>query len=508
MVPLETGLQVNVCDDGSGIDDPARIVALGASNWSEAVATSEDPAGMGVFALAGRNTVISSRHRTQATGWKATIGSDAWTGEKDINVEPCGRDVGTTVSFVLDGIHEGTVETALADAAKYYPLPVTFHGKEKARSDFLAGAAHRVEWNGSTIGIFVGRPYHRTPTVNFHGVTIFANLITIDSTKRESYHARIDIGSTPSLQLVLPARKEFVENEGLEDLRSACERAIFSYIATLEEHHLSFEDWQRAKTIGIDLPEAKPELESWEPDTGDSDDGSPCGEPTTIDGDQFICDTYGAHFDQAIARALAGAPIRQRLVTAKPAYEGYSWYDELRIFDDPKFTVRLGTEEHVIDEIEASPPIDGHHEATSIELNYRIIETVGDQAERESVSSDIVTLFPDGCCSDGLDNVTVIYLKSERLDPPELVDFLEASCFSAWNDSDADSWDTQHDRFLRDARELAHRLLEGEDAAIASQFRDAIARISWALPKGKKVTIAFTHDSPIDVNISEHEQQT
>lgn len=451
--------------------------------------------------------MISSRHRTQEAGWKATIGSDAWTGEKNIIVEPCRRDVGTTISFVIDDIHEGTVETALAEAAKYYPLPVTFNGKEKVRSDFLAGAAHRFEWNGSTIGIFVGRPYHRTPTVNFHGVTICANLHTINSTKRESYHARIDIGSTPSLQLVLPARKELVENEGLEALQSACERAIFSYIATLEEHHLSFEDWQRAKTIGIDLPEAKPELEYWEPDTADGDDGSPCGEPIQIDGDQFICDTYGAHFDQAIDRAITGTSLRQKLVTAKPEYEGYNWYDELRIFDDPKFIVRIEDEEHVVDELESSPPIDGHQQAGSIELNYRIVDEAGDEAARETASSDIVTLFPDGCCSDGIDDVTVIYLKSKQLDPATLVDFLEASCFSAWNDSDADSWDTQHDRFLRDARELAHGLLEGEDAAIASQFKDAIARISWALPKGKKVTIAFMHDSPIEVNVSEREQQ-
>ena len=99
-------------------------------------------------------------------------------------------------------------------------------------------------------------------------------------------------------------------------------------------------------------------------------------------------------------------------------------------------------------------------------------------------------------------------MSSDSLQPDGLVDLLDNACFSAWNDSDADSWDTQHDRFLRDARELAYRILVGENAAIASQFRDAVARIMWTLPKGKSVTIGFTHDSPIDVTVSDLEQAT
>ena len=61
------------------------------------------------------------------------------------------------------------------------------------------------------------------------------------------------------------------------------------------------------------------------------------------------------------------------------------------------------------------------------------------------------------------------------------------------------------DRFLRDAREIAYRILIDENAAIASQFRDAVARIMWVLPKGKRVAISFTHGSAIDVVVSNEE---
>lgn len=494
-------LRVSVSDNGSGIDDPARIVALGASGWSEDVVAFEDPAGMGVFSLAGKDAMIISRHASQKAAWRAIIPADAWTGERDIAVEKYHRAIGTTISFLVDGTHEGSVDHAVTVAAKHFPLKVTFNGSEKPRQDFLAGAKHRLEWNGSTIGIFEGRPYHHTPTVNFHGVTICENLFAIDDTKRQSFHARLDIGSTPALQLVLPARKEFVENDALIDLRQACERAIYTHIASLDDHHLSFESWSRARELGIDLPEAKAELEAWEPDTADSDNGHFYGDTLAIDGEQLLCHSYEAHFDQAIARALSAQPLRQKLVAAKPAYEGYSWYDALRVLDDARFTATIGDVQYAINGVSSKPSIAETIEAARIELSYRICAQGTKDGECEAVLTDFVTLFPDGCCSDGLEDVTIVYVRSERLDAESFVDLLEASCFSAWNDSDADSWDTQHDRFLRDAREMAHLILEGEDAAIASQFRDAVARIAWTLPKGKAVAIHLQNGSAIEVDV-------
>lgn len=81
-----------------------------------------------------------------------------------------------------------------------------------------------------------------------------------------------------------------------------------------------------------------------------------------------------------------------------------------------------------------------------------------------------------------------------------LVDLLEAVCFCASSDSDADSWNTQHDRFLRDARKAATEILLGEDAAICDQFRDLIDRNRWLLPKGRGLVISVGAET-VDVKL-------
>ena len=61
---LEEACVITVSDDGAGIDDPANLVSLGQSDWSDECRAREDPAGMGFFSLAGRDTVVSSASAT------------------------------------------------------------------------------------------------------------------------------------------------------------------------------------------------------------------------------------------------------------------------------------------------------------------------------------------------------------------------------------------------------------------------------------------------------------
>jgi len=57
-----------VRDDGCGIDDPSTLVTLGQSGWSSTVAAREDPAGMGVFSLAGQHVEIRSYSHSADAG--------------------------------------------------------------------------------------------------------------------------------------------------------------------------------------------------------------------------------------------------------------------------------------------------------------------------------------------------------------------------------------------------------------------------------------------------------
>jgi len=83
-----------------------------------------------------------------------------------------------------------------------------------------------------------------------------------------------------------------------------------------------------------------------------------------------------------------------------------------------------------------------------------------------------------------------------------LVELFEAVAFCPSEDSDADSWDTQHERFLREARKAATEILLGADAAIAGEFRDLVLRHRWLLPKGRSLTIKLA-DDVVDVSIGQ-----
>ncbi len=60
--------EVTVRDNGCGIDDFARLLDLGASGWEDELEASEDPAGVGLFCLAPRDTVIRSNGKMARIG--------------------------------------------------------------------------------------------------------------------------------------------------------------------------------------------------------------------------------------------------------------------------------------------------------------------------------------------------------------------------------------------------------------------------------------------------------
>src|SRR3546814_15371892 len=67
-----------IADDGAGIEDPSVILALGRSGWGDEIARRADPAGMGVFSLAGRDVEIRSCPRSTGEGWSIRIASGDW----------------------------------------------------------------------------------------------------------------------------------------------------------------------------------------------------------------------------------------------------------------------------------------------------------------------------------------------------------------------------------------------------------------------------------------------
>lgn len=200
-------------DDGSGVDDPTKLVTLGDSGWDATIANREDPAGMGVFSLAGRHVEIRSHARGADNGWRVVIPPEAWETSAALAVEPWEIDAGTEIRIDMPEALSNDLANAAANAARHYPLPVLFQGEELKRTDFLAGAVRVEDWQGCRIGIFHDRGHIPSSyaRINFHGLTVACPMPGISEVDAsESWHVRVDIVDASTLQLVLPARKEMV----------------------------------------------------------------------------------------------------------------------------------------------------------------------------------------------------------------------------------------------------------------------------------------------------------
>ncbi|MBB3928603.1 hypothetical protein GGR43_004348 [Sphingobium jiangsuense] len=484
---------LRIRDDGRGIADPAKFLTLGDSGWDKDIARSEDPAGMGIFSLAGRHVTVRSHAAELGAAWQATITPDAWESGKLIDVIPAALDKGTEIEIDLPEAWAKALEQAMKDAARFCPVPVWFDGERQAQEAFLREAARVEEWNGCRIGIFVDK-YHihrELVRINFHGVTVPCRLPHIvDADGGRGWYAKVDIVDAPDLQLVLPARKEMVQNAALDALREACETAIFRTIAREGHHRLSFAHWQRAKALGVMLPDVAPWLSAWTPRTAEAD--------TILSGERvagepmILLPAYHAHIEQCIGRVLAaGQPLEATPVHPVDEFAGYGWYDALPRVLGCSFRVER-SQDNVFDyAADAQIPPDlqsGRVDAITLELAVRIADDPDTPAEIFWLPADLLIVPAD--CWTGLEEVFVLMSADCAITPFELAYLLEAACFSPSEDCGADSYHTQQAAFEMQARFVANMLLLGEDAAIIERVREAMwEHVSWLIPKDRAVTV-------------------
>lgn len=478
-----------ITDDGRGIDDPTSFVTLGRSGWSDDIARREDPAGMGVFSLAGRRVTVRSFSLAANAGWSVTIPEDGWQGELPLAVEPSSMRKGTQIAIAIPGDWLPTLRSQVEAAAKHFPLLVGFRGEKLPREDFLEGA-HRVEeWNGCRIGIF--RKAHdivSNPRINFHGIKVPCRMPCITEIDAgDQWSARIDIVDAPLLQLVLPARKEMVQNDALEELRDAVQTAIYRTIALKGEHRLSFKDWQRAAELGIDLPEASAWLCEWRPRMADSNgcsDGPPVEAVPMI-----LVPDHEPDIEQCAAPVLTEQELGYRPVRAEHDFAGYEWYDSLPRIADLSFTVEMngrkfgyGECDLVFDDVESGF-------VTAITLLVPISRCAEFDEPFATLGLPVDTLV---CTNDSgwIDESRIFVRKGAAVTPLALAQLMEDCCFVYDEDCDNDSWDTQHRNFERDARHIANTLLLGNEEALLEQIRSAFREdVQWLIPKGRALTL-------------------
>ncbi len=505
--PPETPLTVTVTDDGAGIEDPAVLLSFGENGWTDDIVAREDAAGMGILSLAQRGCRITSRPRTPdghaGQGWSVDLEPEHFTGQSDARVRPddtAPHPSGTAVRFhateSADAIH-----TAVANATRHYPLPVVLEGIPGTepvtleRRAYLDGAVHAEGWNGLVFGAFRDRWRGSfEPDLNFFGLTLPVRLPTVETVHGGIWSVRADVRDCPGLELVLPARKEVVENPFIDGMREAARLAIYRAMAADSDPRPAFADWTRARDAGIELAPPPQVLLPWRPGIADIDDWREPPRPAPVGGDALVmtCDPDPPEA-QALWRAAERAGMADRLFEADRRLEGYRWYGALERVTGVDTEVTVNGKAWPLDKFPApartgaaAAPLPTRPDAIRMTL---AIETAGGPARTLDLPADLAFA---GEAWSWVGEALPLVTRDSNLEPQRLAELLRHAFFSASDDVDADSRETQAVRFDEEALHVATRLLCNEDSALVLSIAETVRReIFWLVPHSRKVEISI-----------------
>ena len=506
--PCTPCFTVTIADDGGGVADPAVLLSFGENGWDDDLVRREDAAGFGFASLARRGCAVSSRARPSggetSPGWKVELAPEHFLGEAgaEVHAEECAPfPHGTAISFRATEA-AAAVRTAAGNAARHYPLPVAFeHRTEEEtaveerlpRRAFLDGAVHAEPWRGLAFGVFRNRhPGYNDPDLNFHGLTLPVRLPTVETVHGATWTVCADIADCPDLELVLPARKEAVENAFLTDMRAAARLAIYRAMAGQPSPRPAFEDWTRAREAGIDIAPPPALLRPWRPCVANVNDWREPPRPEQAGHDALVmdCDPEPPEA-QALWRAAERAGIASRLFEADRRLGGYGWYDALdRV---TALHVQAAADGHWMAvgdyPLPARPglraaALPARPAAIRIELTVR--PPSGPPATLD-LAADLAFAGEAWCW---IEDALPLVAADSALQPHELAELLGAGFFSPSDDADSDSWETQRERFDESALHLATRLLLSDDAACRTLLAEAVRReLLWLCPGDRTVDI-------------------
>lgn len=359
--------RVVVEDDGCGIQDFRTLFACGRSDWNQRIEEAEDPAGMGFYSLSPRDVVVES------LGYRVEVGRQQWFGRSAIDVRAAPYFRGTRISFESGSIELLTVESV----ARYGPLDVEFNGQRIKRCDFLSdhggellAKRHLPELGVRVVLCGYANRWETRGLANFHGKTLSFRCLLLDGYNDPCI--RVDFtGEATKLAMVLPGRNEFVQNEAYRQLTAAAQKMAFETVRA--PHLLHFSAWQRAREMGVDLPEADFDSFVNSHEIRLSAYSKPGSGPAVL---------VGAD-DRNLGFLSANGSLPFKPVRADQNYAGYSWYDSLRKID----SVEVEYEDDGIGEFGAA-----HHTLVGAE---KITVTIRFLNETEPLVLDVPAAFDD-----------------------------------------------------------------------------------------------------------------
>ena len=272
---------VIVADDGSGIEEPKTVLTFGESHWSAQILQNDDPAGMGLYALAGREFTIQTTTEN-GIAWFMKLTPENFDDRKAATAEAAApfEKPGTVITFETEECKEWWIESCLAMTARFQRVRVYLNKKLLEQKDINAGAFYTERWgprNAVTFGVHVRDESIVDSTnakleINGHPV-LHERLASVMAMRPEdlgpmAFYVTARAGDLPELRLVLPTRKEAVADDFLtKSMRPAALAAIYRGLAANHRKlGVAFSDDNRRTALehyAIELPEPRPRLLPW-----------------------------------------------------------------------------------------------------------------------------------------------------------------------------------------------------------------------------------------------------
>ena len=317
---------VTVEDNGSGIDDFQKLLDLGCSGWDQKLEAGEDPAGVGLFSLSPRKVTIISG------GKQIVINNGGWTGEPVQVTESQDFIRGTKLIFKdekawsLEQVEKHAVFTGvkvIVDSKYCHSMPFCSEGAVN-----YPEIGCRVEVTSD-----ISKYHHQERSycyrgkvlVNFHG-----QIVELDhwpSKVQNSMHILVDLTQSTQIRLMLPARTKLVKNDAIKKLKAIIELEYYKYFQKQKTHTLCYKEYLRAKQLGIELPEARPQFrpgliydgygqvtEIVKPESIELKDCYLCSVKDHVETNTHLLAAFGT---------FEGKPFIP--VTIRESYMGYSW---------------------------------------------------------------------------------------------------------------------------------------------------------------------------------------
>ena len=473
------GTRIVLHDNGKGVSDFSTLLHLGNSDWDAETIEREHPAGIGFFSLSHSGVMVKSGNQS------VTLTTENFTGECPAEVE--------TLKFPVEGLEltfdrpesVDVVGTVVSQIGCYAGLEVYFNGTLIPAKDFLADALFVREVNGIRIGVFNRDIRHKW---NFFGRQIIAstphlwNVVPVKGGK-SSLYTWIDVRDTKSVNLKLPDRSDVVRDALFDTVKAEAERTIFLYLASLPRHCATYREYEKAQELGIPLAEAVPYFQPYQPSPSDSDYNSAIfpnrryepmelipGQFVLIDdggGDEGGGFTFAANHEWFPGSCPLPPALADKTLVESHAitpYKGYSWAENLpelsnfHALMDKKPLSEVNNYISVADEIilECQYSVDGQVETLRWNVEF-------------------------AACTDPCDyqNYTLAVTKdspwaTHQQAPFELVDAAAFLAFSASDDFESGTFDSQLEYFEHEASTEILRVLGGEFAVALRAVNEAL----------------------------------